>query len=86
MKIVIALILGSIPFLASSASPGTISLSATGQQTCYSSSGSVLSSCSGTGQDGDWKSGVSVTGARFTVGVGTQVRNVLPTISPVLSG
>ena len=50
------------------ASAATVNLPKTGQQTCYDSLGTAIS-CAGTGQDGDWKAGVSV-GQRFTPGAG----------------
>ncbi len=44
----------------------TVDLPETGQTTCYDSSGNVIS-CTGTGQDGDIKAGVTWPSPRFTV-------------------
>ena len=49
----------------------TVSLPETGQNQCYDSGGNVIG-CSGTGQDGDWKAGVTIAGQRFTPGAGAQ--------------
>ena len=44
---------------------GSIQLPQTGQTTCYDASGTAIT-CSGTGQDGDVKAGVSWSNPRFT--------------------
>ncbi|MBI5101077.1 MAG: DUF1566 domain-containing protein [Nitrospirae bacterium] len=53
------------------ASAGTVQLPKTGQTSCYDSSGGDIP-CGNTGQDGEWRVGVSVIGERFTSGVGAQ--------------
>jgi hypothetical protein len=44
----------------------TIQLPKTGQSTCYDASGNILSSCNGTGQDGDKQKGIGWPNPRFT--------------------
>ncbi len=58
-------------FCSSLALAGTVQLPETGQSFCYDSSGANIA-CNGTGQDGDWQTGVSWPNPRFTVGTGTQ--------------
>ena len=59
----------AVLWFCSSASAATVNLPATGQARCYDAGGTVIG-CSGTGQDGDRKAGVSVAGQRFTPGTG----------------
>ena len=66
---VVLLFASVILSLSKEASAATVNLPKTGQQTCYDSSGTVIS-CGGTGQDGDWKAGVAAAGQRFTPGAG----------------
>ncbi|MCX7771000.1 MAG: DUF1566 domain-containing protein, partial [Proteobacteria bacterium] len=51
-------------FFVSLAFGGTTNILRTGQKTCYDSSGNTIS-CSGTGQDGLWRAGVSWPSPRF---------------------
>ncbi|MCI4625327.1 MAG: DUF1566 domain-containing protein [Candidatus Magnetoovum sp. WYHC-5] len=53
----------------------TIDLPRTGQTTCYSSNGSVIS-CAGTGQDGDTLAGVEWPSPRFTSDNSTMTDNL----------
>ena len=48
-----------------------IQIPQTGQATCYNSSGDVIA-CTGTGQDGEIRAGVSWPNTRFTSGTGTE--------------
>ena len=51
---------------------GTIQLPQTGQTTCYDSAGTQLFSCAGTGQDGEYQTGVVWPIPRFQSGSGTE--------------
>jgi hypothetical protein len=62
--IFIALFLSFSSFTAQAA--GTIQLPATGQTSCWDQSGNVLTSCAGTGQDGDVPRGAVWPVPRFT--------------------
>jgi hypothetical protein len=44
---------------------GALTLARTGQMTCYDAAGSVLSSCAGTGQDGEFQAGTAWPTSRF---------------------
>ena len=57
-----------LPFATVQAAPAD--LPETGQTTCYNTAGTVIPSCTGTGQDGDFKAGVAWPSPRFTVGTG----------------
>ncbi len=56
---------GSATPVPTASTSGTVNLPETGQETCYSSSGSVTS-CSGTGHDGELQAGVEWPSPRFT--------------------
>ncbi|MBF0565842.1 MAG: DUF1566 domain-containing protein, partial [Nitrospirae bacterium] len=48
------------------AAAGTVNLPQTGQTSCWDASGTLLPSCSGTGQDADKRAGVAWPNTRFT--------------------
>ncbi|MGC2063762.1 MAG: DUF1566 domain-containing protein, partial [Thermodesulfovibrionales bacterium] len=78
----LAVAIGIIVFFGHAADASTVQLPKTGQNTCYAVSGSAIS-CGGTGQDGDWKAGVSV-GQRFTVGTGSQAACVTDNLTGLM--
>ena len=49
----------------------------TGQTTCYSMTGLVMTSCSGTGQDGDKKTGISWPSPRFIQNSNNSITDIL---------
>jgi hypothetical protein len=63
-RILLMLAMSSI-YAGVSTAQGVISLPKTGQTTCYTDTGSLIS-CSGTGQDGDIRAGVDWPSPRFT--------------------
>ncbi len=54
-----------LPVRSGYGSAGAVNVLATGQTVCYNEGGSVIP-CSGTGQDGEYRMGVKISGTRFT--------------------
>jgi hypothetical protein len=69
MYLILGMVIGLFSCIAIYAAPAD--LPETGQISCWDNAG-VLVACTGTGQDGDLKSGVAWPASRFVVGTGTE--------------
>ena len=80
MKKVLLIAIGIILLGVSTAA--SVNLPKTGQNNCYDSSGNIIP-CSGTGQDGDWKAGISFA-PRFTFGAGPETECITDNLTGLM--
>jgi hypothetical protein len=63
---------------------GTVQLPQTGQTTCYDTAGIKLTSCAGTGQDGDFLAGVTWPIPRFQTGSGPEADCIVDNLTGLM--